>query len=68
MTELTELAESSSATTQEVAASTQETAATAGQLASSAQRLDTVADALSGLVVQFSVEEAPSPARQPSRR
>jgi methyl-accepting chemotaxis protein len=68
MTELTELAESSSATTQEVAASTQETAATAGQLASSAQRLDSVADALSGLVVQFSVEEAPSPARRPSRR
>jgi methyl-accepting chemotaxis protein len=68
MTELTELAESSSATTEEVAASTQETAATAGQLASSAQRLGTVADALNGLVVQFSVEEAPSPAPRLSRR
>jgi methyl-accepting chemotaxis protein len=62
MLQLAELAESSSATTQEVAASTQETAATAGQLASSAQRLGSVADALNGLVVQFSVEEeAPAP-------
>ena len=51
--ELTSLAESSSATTQEVAASTQETAATAGQLAVSAQRLDAAAEALNGLVVQF---------------
>ena len=49
----TTLAESSSATTQEVAASTQETAATAGQLAASAQRLDAAAEALNGLVVQF---------------
>ena len=53
MIELTSLAESSSATTEEVAASTQETAATAGQLALSAQRLDAAAEALNGLVVQF---------------
>ena len=53
MTELASLAESSSATTEEVAASTQETAATAGQLALSAQRLDAAAEALKGLVVQF---------------
>jgi methyl-accepting chemotaxis protein len=53
MTELASLAESSSATTEEVAASTQETAATAGQLALSAQRLDAAAEALNGLVVQF---------------
>ncbi|WP_037494754.1 methyl-accepting chemotaxis protein [Solirubrobacter soli] len=53
MTELATLAESSSATTQEVAASTQETAATAGQLALSAKRLDAAAEALNGLVVQF---------------
>jgi methyl-accepting chemotaxis protein len=53
MTELATLAESSSATTQEVAASTQETAATAGQLALSARRLDAAAEALNGLVVQF---------------
>ena len=53
MTELATLAESSSATTEEVAASTQETAATAGQLALSAQRLDAAAEALNGLVVQF---------------
>ena len=51
--ELTTLAESASATTQEVAASTQETAATATQLAASAQRLDAAAEALNGLVVQF---------------
>ena len=44
--ELTTLAESASATTQEVAASTQETAATAVQLAASAQRLDAAAEAL----------------------
>ena len=55
MIELTSLAESSSATTEEVAASTQETAATAGQLSASAQRLDAAADALQGLVVQFTV-------------
>ncbi len=61
MLELATLAESSSATTEEVAASTQETAATAGQLASSAQRLDSVADALNGLVVQFSVSESEAP-------
>jgi methyl-accepting chemotaxis protein len=53
--ELTTLAESASATTQEVAASTQETAATATQLAASAQRLDAAAEALNGLVVQFTV-------------
>jgi methyl-accepting chemotaxis protein len=53
MTELSSLAESSSATTQQVAASTQETAATAGQLALSAQRLDVAAGVLNGLVVQF---------------
>jgi methyl-accepting chemotaxis protein len=53
--ELATLAESSSATTQQVAASTQETAATAGQLSSSAQRLDAAADALQDLVVQFTV-------------
>jgi methyl-accepting chemotaxis protein len=53
MAELATLAESSSATTQEVAASTQETAATAGQLAVSARRLDSAAEALNGLVVQF---------------
>jgi methyl-accepting chemotaxis protein len=53
MGELATLAESSSATTQEVAASTQETAATAGQLAVSARRLDSAAEALNGLVVQF---------------
>jgi len=51
--ELATLAESSSATTQEVAASTQETAASAGQLALSARRLDSAAEALNGLVVQF---------------
>jgi methyl-accepting chemotaxis protein len=55
MIELASLAESSSATTEEVAASTQETAATAGQLSASAQRLDAAADALQGLVVQFTV-------------
>ena len=55
MIELASLAESSSATTQEVAASTQETAATAGQLSASAQRLDAAADALQGLVIQFTV-------------
>jgi len=55
MAELAELAESSSAATQQVAASTQETAATAGQLASSAVRLDAAAEALNGLVVQFTV-------------
>jgi methyl-accepting chemotaxis protein len=53
MNELASLAESSSATTEEVAASTQETAATAGQLAASARRLDSAAEALNGLVVQF---------------
>ncbi|HEY6890617.1 MAG TPA: methyl-accepting chemotaxis protein [Solirubrobacter sp.] len=53
MIELATLAESSSATTEEVAASTQETAATAGQLALSARRLDSAAEALNGLVVQF---------------
>jgi methyl-accepting chemotaxis protein len=53
MIELASLAESSSATTQQVAASTQQTAATASQLAASAQRLDAAADALSGLVTQF---------------
>ena len=37
MIELTSLAESSSATTQQVAASTQQTAATAGQLASASR-------------------------------
>jgi methyl-accepting chemotaxis protein len=68
MTELAQLAESSSATTEEVAASTQETAATAGQLASSAQRLDSVAEALNGLVVQFNVETAPELSPRPSRR
>ena len=47
MIELTSLAESSSATTQQVAASTQQTAATAGHLAESAQRLDGAAAALS---------------------
>jgi methyl-accepting chemotaxis protein len=67
MQQLAELAESSSATTEEVAASTQETAATAGQLASSAQRLGSVADALNGLVVQFSVEESEAP-RSVARR
>jgi len=51
--ELASLAESSSATTQEVAASTQETAASAGQLALSARRLDSAAEALNELVVQF---------------
>jgi methyl-accepting chemotaxis protein len=55
MVELAGLAESSSATTQQVAASTQQTAATAGQLSSSAARLDAAADALQSLVVQFSV-------------
>jgi methyl-accepting chemotaxis protein len=55
MIELATLAESSSATTEQVAASTQETAATAGQLSASAQRLDAAADALQGLVVQFTV-------------
>ena len=55
MIELASLAESSSATTQQVAASTQQTAATAGQLAASAQRLDGAAEALNGLVVQFTV-------------
>lgn len=45
MLELTSLAESSSATTQEVAASTQQTAATAGALGASAARLDHAADA-----------------------
>jgi methyl-accepting chemotaxis protein len=70
MIELNELAESSSATTQEVAASTQETAATAGQLASSAQRLDTVADALANLVVQFetSPQAAAERPKRPARR
>ena len=53
--ELASLAESASATTQEVAASTQQTAATAGQLAASAQRLDGAAEALNTLVVQFTV-------------
>jgi methyl-accepting chemotaxis protein len=53
MVELTSLAESSSATTQQVAASTQQTAATAGQLSESAARLDTAADSLRSLVVQF---------------
>ncbi len=55
MTELATLAESSSATTEEVAASTQETAATASQLAASASRLDSAASALEGLVVQLTV-------------
>ncbi len=55
MVELASLAESSSATTQEVAASTQQTAATAGQLSASAARLDSAADALKDLVVQFTV-------------
>ena len=53
MVELASIAESSSATTQQVAASTQQTAATAGQLADSAQRLDSAAEALNALVVQF---------------
>jgi methyl-accepting chemotaxis protein len=62
MTELAQLAESSSATTEEVAASTQETAASAGQLASSAEHLNAVAGALEGLVVQFQVgSEEPTP-------
>jgi methyl-accepting chemotaxis protein len=61
MAELAQLAESSSATTEEVAASTQETAASAGQLASSAERLNNVAGALEGLVVQFQVgSESPT--------
>jgi methyl-accepting chemotaxis protein len=55
MDELASLAESSSATTQQVAASTQQTAATAGQLSASAARLDTAAEALEELVVQFAV-------------
>lgn len=55
MVELSSLAESSSATTQQVAASTQQTAATAGQLSASALRLDGAADALKDLVVQFTV-------------
>ena len=55
MVELSSLAESSSATTQQVAASTQQTAATAGQLSASAARLDSAADALKDLVVQFTV-------------
>ena len=55
MNELATLAESSSATTQQVAASTQQTAATAGQLSASASRLDTAADQLKDLVVQFTV-------------
>ncbi len=61
MIELASLAESSSATTEEVAASTQETAATAGQLSASAQRLDSAADALQGLVVQFTRRSASAP-------
>ena len=55
MIELSSLAESSSATTQQVAASTQQTAATAGQLSVSAARLDVAADSLRDLVVQFTV-------------
>jgi methyl-accepting chemotaxis protein len=55
MSELTVLAESSSATTQQVAATTQQTAATAGQLSESANRLDSAADSLRELVVQFTV-------------
>jgi methyl-accepting chemotaxis protein len=69
MSELAALAESSSATTQQVAASTQETAATAHQLADSASRLDKAADALEGLVVQFTVGGVAAPApRARSRR
>ncbi len=55
MGELAALAESSSSTGQQVAASTQETAATAGQLSASAERLGAAAEALEGLVVQFTV-------------
>jgi methyl-accepting chemotaxis protein len=62
MIELATLAESSSATTQQVAASTQETAAAAGQLATSAQRLDAAADTLEGLVVQFQTTSSEDPA------
>jgi methyl-accepting chemotaxis protein len=55
MTELAELAESASASTQQVSAATQETLATATQLTSSADRLGAAADCLEGLVVQFTV-------------
>jgi methyl-accepting chemotaxis protein len=55
MTQLAELAESASASTQQVSAATQETLATASQLSGSAERLGAAADALEGLVVQFTV-------------
>jgi methyl-accepting chemotaxis protein len=54
--ELGTIAERSSATTQQVSASTQESSATAHELADSAQDLARAADALDGLVVQFTVE------------
>jgi methyl-accepting chemotaxis protein len=55
MTELASLAESSSATTQQVAASTQQTAVIASQLSDSAVALDGAAESLRGLVVLFTV-------------
>jgi methyl-accepting chemotaxis protein len=54
--ELGTIAERSSATTEQVSASTQESSATAHELAHSAHDLARVADALDGLVVQFTVQ------------
>jgi methyl-accepting chemotaxis protein len=55
MAELAQLAESASASTQQVSAATQETLATATQLSGSAERLGAAAESLEGLVVQFTV-------------
>jgi methyl-accepting chemotaxis protein len=64
MEELGAIAERSSASTQQVSASTQQSSASAGELAESAVGLARAADALDGLVVQFTVErsaETPAP-------
>jgi methyl-accepting chemotaxis protein len=58
MEELGAIAERSSASTQQVSASTQQSSASAGELAESAHSLAVAADALDGLVVQFTVERA----------
>jgi methyl-accepting chemotaxis protein len=58
MEELGAIAERSSASTQQVSASTQQSSASAGELAESAVGLARAADALDGLVVQFTVERS----------
>ncbi len=55
MSDVAELAEQSSAATQEISASTQQTSASAEQIAASAQELAATAQTLAELVKQFSI-------------